>query len=86
MEVSLEVRQSTVKYLLAMLEDIDNRKSILEERHEKTLSSLRQEKYSYTKILQDVCPHESIKNIDSWDYHNNVDDSYDTCQTCGKNL
>ena len=86
MEISNDVRLSTVSFINHKLAELEGRKSRLEKQHEELLKSLREEKYLYTKILQEACPHLNVTEVPDWDYHNNVNDSYDECKICGKRL
>jgi hypothetical protein len=86
MDTNENVRLSVVLYMQSKLYELESRKVSLEKQHEASLKQIREETYLYTKLMQDACPHSDKVTKEDWNYHNNVDDSYDECKICGKRL
>ena len=81
-----EAMDAVVSFILGKISDLDSRKISLETRHDASLKEIREQRHVFVKLLQEACPHTDKKNVGSYNYHKNEDDSYDECITCGKHL
>lgn len=59
---------------------------ILKEEYSKAEVKTYKKFWEAQASLRKVCTHTDKTHVDSWNYHNNVDDSYDKCNTCGMYL
>lgn len=79
-------RNHIVEYLLQKIDELDGIDKELKIKLDNQLANNRTTRYSYKKMLQEVCDHTSKKRVASYNPHKNDDESYDECITCGKHL
>lgn len=86
MDVSTESRLGAVSFIQSKIDELDARQERVKVTFDTASTEIREQRYIYVNLLREACPHQYTKTVDGWNYHNNVDDSYNECKTCGKHL